>query len=163
MDLHQALKAVKASDVFKEFSKKGKHFLAHAFVMIDGDDQEWQIGYYCPDDDKMVSFVIDDPIEALPPAEVLKSAVKIHELDPKDVKISPEEAVEIAEETRKKNYPADLPIKTFYLIQHLPEGAVYNLTYLTRSFKTINIKIIAKDGKVHKHSNEPLMQFDSGK
>jgi hypothetical protein len=162
MDLHEALKLLHASKEYKTFSKASKGFLAHAFVMVEKGAEEWQIGYFCADEDRMYSFIIGKKIEALPPAEVLKADVTIHELHPADVKITPAEALDIAEQTRKKHYSADLPIKVFYLIQHLPEGAVYNITYVTQRFTTMNIKILAKDGTVHKHSNEPLIAFDKG-
>jgi hypothetical protein len=164
MDFHSAIEQLHKSKTHKEFVKKNAKncFLAHAFVMLDNGKEEWQIGYFCPKEDLMSSFIIDKEITELPPAEVLKSHIAIKALDPKEVKIDSQEAMDIADKTRKQHYPSDVPIKTFYIIQHLSEGAVYNITFVTQRFSTINIKILAKDGTVFKHSNETLMQFDKG-
>lgn len=158
MDLHHALKKLHESDEYKARPKQC--FLAHAFVMHVGDAQEWQIGYFCEDEDRMLSFAIGDTIDMLPPAEVLKSDVGIKELDPKLVKISPADALAAAEKTRKQHYPASLPMRTFYIIQHLENATVYNITFITRDFATVNIRIDATSGKVVKHSSAQLVAFD---
>ncbi len=160
MDFHEAVKQVRAMPQFKHLPKTCH--LAHAFVMKENEGEEWQIGYFCPDTDRMISFIVDEEVHQLPPAEVLKSDIAIKTLDPANVKISAEEALAIAEKVRLDHYKASMPMKTFFLIQHLPEGTVYNLTYVTRQFTTLNIKIDAKDGTVVKHSNEPLISFDKG-
>ena len=39
-------------------------------------------------------------------------------------------------------------------------GAIYNITFFTQSFKTINVKVSAITGKVIDHSSQDLMGFD---
>jgi hypothetical protein len=69
-------------------------------------------------------------------------------------------ALEIAEVERKKHYPAEMPLQTFFIIQDLGKGPIYNVTLFTKSFKTINIKLSAKDGTVLKHSAAALFEMD---
>jgi len=158
MDLHHALKTLHASDEYK--GRPQQCFLAHAFVMHLGDAQEWQLGYFCEEEDRMLSFAIGETIDMLPPAEVLKSDVGIKELDPKLVKVSPADALATAEKTRKQHYPASLPMRTFYIIQHLENATVYNITFITRDFATVNIRVDATSGTVIKHSSAQLIAFD---
>ena len=46
------------------------------------------------------------------------------------------------------------------ILQNLGEfGNIWNITYVTHSFKTLNIKINAENGKILHHSLDSLMDF----
>ncbi|HLD42296.1 MAG TPA: hypothetical protein VJB06_04615, partial [archaeon] len=73
-----------------------------------------------------------------------------------------DKAIGICDAFRKKNYPSENSIKTIIVLQNLSIGQVWNLTYLTSAFSTLNIKIDASNGKILKHTLVPLFRFDKG-
>jgi hypothetical protein len=160
MDLHEALLKLRHSkekDMIPEDA-----FLAHAFVMRDdAGGEEWQIGYYSPSSMLMTSFMIGESITMLPPAEVLKADVEIHELNPASVTIMPVNAFHAAENVVKKHYGGALTARVFYIIQHL-EQVVYNITFITRQFSTINVRVDAGTGEVVHHSSQNLVFMEKG-
>jgi hypothetical protein len=160
MDIHKALALLRKSkekDLIPEDA-----FLAHAFVMIDeAGNEDWQLGYYSPSSGMMTSFQIGETINALPAAEVLKADVEIAELDPDAVTISPTLAQEAAERARKQQYSDQLPVRTFFIIQHL-HVPVYNITLITRQFNTINIRVHATTGEIVSHSCQNLVSVEPG-
>lgn len=160
MDLHEALLKLRRSkekDMIPEDA-----FLAHAFVMRDeAGGEEWQIGYYSPSSMLMTSFMIGETITMLPPAEVLKADVEIHELNPASVTITPVNAFHTAEKVVKEHYKGALAARVFYIIQHL-EMPVYNITFITRQFSTINVRVDAATGDVVHHSSENLVFIEKG-
>ena len=81
-------------------------------------------------------------------------------LDTEEVKIIVEEAVNIANEFRKINYPREMIAKTFFIIQKTDLGVVYNISFFSGSFNVTNIKLSAVDGKILKHDLKALAGFD---
>ena len=109
----------------------------------------------------MTTFVLESQnISVIPDQEVLKAQQRILPLNPEDVILRVADALSIAQKTKTENYPQELPAKTFFIIQNLEEhGAVFNITYFTASFKTINIKLSTKDGAVLHHTMQALAAF----
>lgn len=159
MDLHEILAKLTRHPLFKEWHEKNKeYFLAHAFVMLDEPNKNtWQIGFYNPEKEKMVTFFVADTIKKTDEQEVLKSEGAIKPLMPEKVKLTVEEALKKAEECFKEY--KELPIKHFFIIQHTEGHNMFNITYFTQSLKTINIKIDSETGEIIKHSKQDLAQF----
>jgi len=147
MDIREAVSTVESSEVFR---KKG--FLAHAFVMLEAGHEDWQLGYFDEKTDRMLGYALGEHVAALPPAEVLKKGPSILPLDASKVAIAPEEALAIARKRCKRH-----ALKTFFIIQHLAEGQVYNVTFVTHDLRTVNLHISCVDGKVFHESDEPLI------
>jgi len=163
MELKEVLSGVEKSGEFAGW-KKGhpKAYLAHAFLMMDEANRDtWQVGYYDADKSLMSTFVVSSgKIEIIPDQEVFKAHQKILELKPEDVKLSVAEAMEKAEKERAEKFRNEMPAKTFFIIQDLEEhGPVFNITYFTHSFKTINIKLSTKDGRVFHATCQALAAF----
>jgi hypothetical protein len=155
MDFHDALKRLQGDEGFKTFLREHPSaFLAHAFWS----NNQWQLGYF--HDDTMTTFVIETEIKQLKDQEILRTEHEIKRLDDRAVGVTMVKALEIAEVERKKHYPAEMPLQTFFIIQDLGKGPIYNVTLFTKSFKTINIKLSAKDGTVLKHSVAALFEMD---
>ena len=64
-----------------------------------------------------------------------------------------------ANKTREENYPKQLLFRNFVIIQMFEGRAVYNITFFTRSFKTINVKLSAENGEIIKHSLSDLISM----
>ncbi|MEM4242629.1 MAG: hypothetical protein QXM31_01890 [Candidatus Woesearchaeota archaeon] len=163
MELKEVLASMEKSSEFKTWRKSHeKAFLAHAFVMMDEANKDtWQIGYFDAEKSLMSTFVVSTgKIDIIPDQEVFKSEHKIAELEPEKVKLTVKEALDIAEKYRKENYPKEITAKSFFIIQVVEaHGQVFNITYFTQSFKTINIKLSTENGKILHHSCEALVAF----
>jgi len=162
MEFKKLIEEIESTKQFKEWKESHPDFyLVHAFVMKDQSNKEmWQIGYYDKKTNKMEIIVKqDDALEFAPAQEILKASQEILPLNPDDVKIGVSEALEKAQECIKENYPKEPILKNFFIIQHLEGATVYNITYVAQTFKTINIKVSAIDGKIIKHSCQKLADF----
>ncbi len=162
MEFKELISEIESSVQFKEWKKSHLDFyLAHAFVMKDHSNQEvWQIGYYNKKTNKMETIVKQrEALEFVPEQEILKASQEILPLNPDDVKIDPNKAIETALGCIKENYSKEPILKSFFIIQHLEGATIYNITYIAQTFKTINIKVSATDGKIIKHSCEKLADF----
>ena len=161
MDLHEALANLTRHAIFKEWHAKNEnYFLAHAFVMLDeANKNEWQIGFYNPEKEKMVTFIIGETIQHTEEQEVLRSEGSIQPLMPEKAKLPVEQAIETANKCLKENYSGEKPMKQFFIIQNAEGHTMFNITFFTQSLKTINIKIDAEHGKIIKHSMQNLAEF----
>ena len=159
MEFKEIITEIESMDAFKEWKKTHeKFYLAHAFVTPS--ENVWQIGYYDPESNKVDTITkLGDDIKIEPAQEILKASQEILELNPEDVKISVKEALEKASECIKENYSQELLLKHFLIIQHLEGETIYNITYVTQSFKTLNIKLSTIDGKIVKHALAKLADF----
>ena len=160
MELKAALQKLEKSAKFKSWKKNHVNaFLAHAFVMLDEANKDIvQFGFFDSKSDKITTFIVEPKkISETPESEVFKSKQEITPLLMDEVRLTDGKALEIAEDYMKKNHPAEMPIKTFFIVQCLDIGCVFNITFFTKSLKTLNLKISVVDGKILKHSFEPLI------
>ncbi len=162
MDILDAIKRLEDSKEFKGWKSKNEGFyLAHVFKMMDEANKDaWQIGYYNPGKDRMVNFICSHEILITPETEVFKEPGKsINQLDTSKVKVDSEQALKIMQDCLDKNYSNVDIMKNFFILQNLPQsGTVYNITVLTRSFKTVNIKIDAETGDIKSHKEVSLIE-----
>lgn len=158
MELHEALGKLTASLQFKDWHAKNPEcYLAHGFVMLDeANKDQWQIGFYDPKTTMIKTFIVGTDIEQMQEQEILKTG-EVNKLKISDVKINSDEAMEKAEECFKKH--KQIPLKKFFIIQNLDGKTVYNVTYFTQSFNTVNIKIDASTGEVVGETEQKLATF----
>ena len=157
----EALKKLEDSSVFKEWIKDNKKcYLSYGFVMIKG-DEIWRIGYYNPENERVVSFVIDENISVEHEDESFKRPEsEVKKLDASKIKISHEKALEKADSVHKEKYSAEIPLKIVVIVQdHAELGNIWNITYITQSFKTLNFKISASDCRSLKDEAIELFEF----
>jgi len=148
-EIKSIIEKLEASPDFTEWKKDHPEFyLTHAIIILGDPEEYWQIGYYSKDLDKIVSFTIKDEIEIAPESDVFKQDKGIEELKMDSVDVEFKDAVEKAKDFQKNKYPAMSPLKQIVLLQHLNVGQIWNITYVTASFNTLNIKIHAKKGKI---------------
>ncbi len=166
MDIKAVIKRLTADSEFNNWKKSNSgYYLVHCFKMLDpANRDEWQIGYYNGKKDRMVTFIVEpDDIRIVPEKDIFRQKKKkIKEIDMKKVKLSLERILEKAKDFMKKRYSQEIAMKTIILLQHLNIGQVWNITFLTNSFKTLNLKINSEDGKVLKHELTSLLSFEAG-
>ena len=82
------------------------------------------------------------------------------EIETNKVKITFDNAIAKASEFQSKNFPKDRGVKTITILQNIPDlGNVWNITYVTEAFNTLNIKIDASTGKVLEHNLVSVFSF----
>jgi len=137
------------SPEFKSWREEHKNFhLAHFFK--DCSKEEIEVGY--TNNDILAIFTLSSRgIRFSEEDEILKEDnLKINMLDIAKVKLDFEQAIEIARKINKEKYNNIQSIKEIVILQNIEAGQVYNITFITNSFETINIKIDAETGKVLK-------------
>ncbi len=160
MNFKEALRLLKKSSEFEGWKKNNeKCYISFGFHMVG--DTSWKIGYYDPSDDKVTSFdVSKKAIKEEPEEDVFKKEeTKVEKLEPEKIKIDFVTAVKIAKDLQEEKYKQDNPTKIFGIIQHLDIGQVWNMTFVTQRFNTLNVKIDAAEGDVKEENLASLMDW----
>ena len=162
MELRQALKNLEESKEFKKWHKENKNtYFSYAFN-IPQENDEWQLGYYNKKKDMITTFIVNrDSIKVRPEEEVFKKeGMKVGQIQLENVMLTFENAVSKANEFQQKNFPKEKGIKTIAILQNVPKlGNVWNITYITEAFNTLNMKINANNGKVLEHNLSSVFEF----
>ncbi len=162
MEIKKIVEKLEGTSEFKEWHKENKKsYLAHLYKIVDDATKGiWQIGYY-NENNTITTFVIEeDDIKIIPEQEIFqKIKKKVWELDLKDVKLDIAKALDIAKKFQKKDYPMNEALKIMVVLQNVADNTIYNISYMTKSFNTLNMKIDSSDGKVLSHELIPMMQF----
>jgi hypothetical protein len=159
MEFKEALAVLLRSPTFHAWQKENPdHYLAHGFVMHDKTvKQEWQIGFYNRKEDRIVVFAVGEEVTQNPPSEVFKKDSGVKELDVSKVHHDAEAALVAAHEHRQEKYKGHEPVKTIVLLQHLKQGQVWNISFVTNTFSVCNIKLDASSLEVLSSSCESLL------
>lgn len=161
MDFKKVVTKLKKSPVFQEWKSANKRaFLSSVFIMLgESDKDEWMFDYYDKNKNKITSFLVSDTIKVNPDSEIFKSGQEIKEVNIKDVKIDFNKILELSSDFCKRHFPQETPKKTIAILQNLDLGQVWNITYITLAYKTINLKVSSNDGEVLKHGLVSLYEF----
>lgn len=164
MHFKKLIHDIEASQEYKAWkAEHEKAYLAHAFVMTDpsGTTGEWQIGYFNPEDEKITTMIFKAGKVDINTDEVFKRPDdKVIPVNLDEVEVGYEQAKENAEELRKTDYSRELPTKIISVLQNLPDfGLIWNMTLVTQSLNTLNIKVDAVDGKIKDKKLTSLMEF----
>jgi len=165
LSIKEAVKELEANDRFQTWKDEcPKSYLCHCMQMLN-DDGAWYIGYYNKEDDKITTFAISKlALSKESTEEVFKEPGKtVEELDIDKVTVEYNDAVETAKAVSKSNYPTDLPSKNIVIVQTISGKQVYNITFVTLSMSTVNIKIDAATKEIVSHKKTSLMEFDASK
>ncbi len=163
MDLKPALKKLEESLAFKKWKQNNKDtYFSYAFKIPQEMPNEWQLGFYDKKKDKITTFVINrDNIKIRAEEDVFKKEdMKVNEIQLDKVKLTFDSAIEKASEFQQKNFPKDMGIKTIAILQNITGfGNVWNITYITEAFNTLNMKIDAFNGKILEHNIASVFSF----
>jgi len=162
MDILERLNYLEKSEAFSKWKKENpEFFLSHIFVMFDNLNKDIiQCGYYSPKIDRIITFVVQDgEIVKSGESEVFRHPDKnVKEFERDKIKISLDQAYKIMEDFQKKEYPNQSAVKSFVIIQNIDEGMVYNFTYMTPTFYTLNVKVSCETGEVVSHLLHSLIK-----
>ncbi|MFQ5474770.1 MAG: PepSY domain-containing protein [Candidatus Nanoarchaeia archaeon] len=158
MDVKTIVSKVQSSDVFKKwYDEHQSAYLTHVFFMENPDS--YDVGYYLKEEDRMASFGISETVEFKGFSEVFKHPEHVvEELDLSTVNISQDRALETVRKKQEEEYPQAKPFKRVVILQHLNQGQVWNITYVTDNFKTLNMKVDARTGDILEHQMIDIIQ-----
>lgn len=162
MDFREALQKLNKSSEFVEWhTKHNNSYLSYGFIMIAKDVRaDWQLGYYNPSNDTLTSFSVNKTVIQNPDAEIFKNKTKVQKLDLAKVKITLEKALDKSEKLQKEKYSVHDALKKIAILQNLDMGQVWNITYVTQTFKTLNIKINSETGEIVKYDLIDLFKVE---
>jgi len=164
MDPLNGLQLLKESQKFTSWHNKNKEtFMSFIFCSIeDGNDLRWQYGFYHINTDRITSFIVNEnSIELIKEDEIFKKPnIRINALDIEKLKTTFDDILEIAKKFQIKEFSNEMISKIMVILQNNDGyGIIWNITFVTKSFKTINVKINAENGDILNHSMESLMDF----
>jgi hypothetical protein len=157
---------LRASPKFKSWQAKNKDAkLVHIFLLLEPDRPiMYDIGFYDYKKELMTSFVVDEEAHSIEQSET-KDIFKQEEdgikpLDEARIKVCFTDACKACRELQQTKYKQHNPMKEVVILQHLPIGQVWNITYITTTMQTLNMKIDAETGKVVEEKLHQIFGFD---
>lgn len=167
MDLKPALKKLEENHEFKKWRQKNKStYFSYAFkIPQEMGLNDWHLGFYDRKKDRITTFVMaEGSIKTRSEEEVFKKEdVKVSEVQLDKVNLTFDNAMLMANDFQQKKFPKDRSIKTIAILQNLSQlGNIWNITYVTEAFNTLNMKIDASNGNVMAHSIESIFSFRKG-
>ena len=133
-------------------------YLAYVFVQ----DDVVQVGFFDSKIQRMTTFVVSgDRVDVVGDQEVLRKEGDLLPLELVRCTLSVDQAKNIFEKVHKEKYKVEVLKTVFVVLQQGFEGPVYNITALTHSLKTLNVKVSADDGVVKQHSCQSLVYPDT--
>lgn len=138
--------------------------LVHVFVLREaGAPETCDVGYYNEKTGVMASFTVAPDhglLKLREDDEILKDAAQqIQPLSIADVLVEFDDALEKATTLQQQKYTNDSALKHIVILQKLPIGQVWNITFVTRNFKTLNIKIDTTTGRVLEDKLHSIIEF----
>ncbi|MFH1376900.1 MAG: hypothetical protein ABIH25_04655 [Candidatus Woesearchaeota archaeon] len=158
LELKKSFKNIQDNEKFIEWKKE--HFgsyLTNAFL----NDNEWQFDFLDPKSEMMTSFKFNDKDLFFEESEIFRKEKKeIKELNLEEVKIDLDKAEDLIEKIIDSDYKNEDIQKKIIILQVI-EKLVWNITYITKSFNVLNVKLNAVNGEIINHSMESLLNFKS--
>ncbi len=162
MEIKEVVERLEHSTEFSRWKKEHKNsFFADAFMIADDEEQShWQLGYYDEDENRITVFVMEKVIHVKEPAEVFKKDKDaVLKVNLGKVKLGVEDVKRKLRELLTLEYSKEKIVKSIFILQNIKVGQVWNVTNITESFKTLNVKIDAETGKVLEHKLVSLFEF----
>ena len=158
MDAGQIVSEAEATGDYLEWKKSNPSaYLTSVFAMFSGDhEKEWLVNYYNPGNSAITSFSAAGKKNS---EEAFKKEGSIPELDMVEVKIGEPEAMDRAKKELMEKYPGNATQKTVVVLQKPEAVAIWNVTFITSSFKVINVKLSAAEGEVISRNASSISDF----
>lgn len=164
MELKLALEKLEKSQDFRKWRQKNRNaYFSYAFkIPQEMGLNEWQLGFYDKKKDRITTFVVENEnIKIRPEEEIFKKEeTKVMRIQLEKVRLTLDNAIEKANEFQQKNFPKDKSIKSIAILQNISKlGNIWNITYITEAFNTLNMRIDASTGKILEHSLSSVFSF----
>ena len=164
MEVKKALQLLENNSEFKSWKSKHKsYFIINVFVMLEPQQkiESIQIGYSTKNGKKITSFIVSkDNIELFTDEVYKRPEKKLNKLNMEKVKTTISQAITQAEKQKQLIYPTEEVTKKIIILQN-EKGEQWNITFVTKSFNMLNIKISATSGTLLEHKKTSLLQLGS--
>lgn len=166
MDVKKVISALQEKKEFKDWHEQNLDAkLVHVFMMIEqGKAVNLDIGFYDFSKELMTSFLVDEAVSSVKITESKEifttDTGKIKPLDENKMAVTFDEALKISLELQKNKYKQHVPVKEIVVLQNLEIGQVWNITFITKQFQTLNIKVDSASGKVVEDKLHEIFSFD---
>ncbi|MCP3686452.1 MAG: hypothetical protein GY861_27760 [bacterium] len=160
MNAKEVVEKLEKTPGFIEWRKDNKDaYLISLFTMFEElKDGEWMANYYDKKTEQATVFVFHkNGFEEQPKSEVFKKGA-VKKLDMNKVKVDFDKALVAGAKVRDQCCGERI-LKIIAILQNLKEGLVWNLTYLTSAYRTLNVRISAVDGKEITHKVNSIFEF----
>ncbi len=161
--LRSDIEELQGTKEFQEYKKSSTNsYLCAAFTIVESSAKaNWQIDFYCPDNDKITTFCLRPNMAQKEAKTLHRDENKIHELNLENVDVDFDESLKITSDLKSKNYPNENVNKIITILQNINNREIWNITYLTSSFNVLNVNIDAQNGNIIKEKFESVMNFGS--
>jgi hypothetical protein len=166
MKVLEVVTKLRESPKFKSWQSKNKQAkLVHIFLMLEPNQPVmYDVGFYDEKKELMTSFVLDEEAKSIETSEskdVFKQEdEKIKPIEESRIKVCFTEACTACRELQQSKYEQHKPMKEVVILQNLPIGQVWNITYITNTMQTLNMKIDAETGKIIEEKLHQIFGFD---
>jgi len=156
MNLAKIVEDVEKNDLYWKFhTKYAAAYLAYVFVQ----EEVVQVGFFDSKTQLMTTFVVSgERVDVIEDQEILRKEGDLLPLDLARCVLSLEQAKDIFAKVHKEKYAVEVLKSVFVVLQQSLDGPVYNMTALTNSLKTLNVKISAESGVVKSFFCDDLVQ-----
>lgn len=142
----------------KQFKNKG--YFCGAFIMSDAENlsnSQWQIDFYNEENSKITTYLMQEEIEVTDNADIFKEEkTEMKEITIENINIDADKAISIAKYHLEKNN--EEAVKVIIILQQ-EDIPIWNISYMTKKFNLLNMKISAEDGKLIQETTTPLLSF----
>jgi len=144
MQLSDAIKASKESA--KQVLSDKSYYLSSVFSMYSPDKEQekvWLITFYNSTDNKLETFSENKHQSS---EDIFSKDEKVKELIMAEVKIDEKTALNSAINILNEKYKEKFIQKQVLVLQKIKDQLLWNITFITDTFKVVNIKISATQG-----------------
>jgi hypothetical protein len=163
MDAKEVILSLMDKDEFKEHAQNKKAFYpVHFFAFFEKDFmKECHVGFFDDEKGTMDTFALmNDRIQINTEPELLKHTdEKIKALELEKIKVTTDSAIGMLNELMKQKYKKEGVDKVFCILQNIDAGQVWNITTVTKSFNTLNVKIDSETGKIVEDKLMSIFEF----
>jgi len=162
MKLQDVLEKVESSRVFDHWKKENEaSYLCSFFKIVEQEEKDWwQVDFYNPKQDTITSFIKEKEVTlAGKNSKIFKKPNKtVDPLNLDEVSVDIKKALGIAEKLVKEKYEGETATKKIVILQHITD-TMWNISFITKTLKLVNIKIDASTGDVLEDSMKNILEF----
>lgn len=165
MKFIEALKEVEKSEAYAAWRLRNPDcFFSYAFSMFENKkESSWDIGYYNPETRGVTVFSFEGNGIVRHNESETAGKGKIEAVDLGSVILDETDAIKSMMKLKDDKMKSTIILKTVCILQSENNNAIWNMTSITKDFRTWNVKINAKTGEIIKDELIELFKFNKGK
>lgn len=169
MIVQELIASLGNEESYQRWKQQHPHsYCSHLFCQLCADGRlkgTWEIGFFDPDQNKITVFAQQERgFEIKPPDEVFrKEQGQIEALHINEHIIPVTEAVDIGREILCTHFSHEPLGDGFVVLQKLQHKPLWNITFVTKTLRFLNVKVHAEEGTVDSYDLVKVIQRDGEK